>query len=93
MSPRMLRRKEVETRKEFFKARPNPLGNLHERMTAVMHLAEEVGLDKEVRFHDLLNAIYDLQTEVSYTTPAKPPFGRRFSGGDKGDRRFVDKSV
>jgi hypothetical protein len=55
--------------------KPDALGNLHQRMKAVVERAREIGLSRID--NDLWQAIHDLQTEVSFYVPARPPFGRR----------------
>jgi uncharacterized membrane protein len=55
----------------------NSLGNLHERMRAVrtmMQMYREAGTPIP---NDLEQAIWDLETEVSFHVPAKPPYGKR----------------
>jgi hypothetical protein len=68
----------------YGKAKPKELGNLHERMKYAVALADaayEKGGGKFDQEHPYLRmAIYDLQTEVQYYEPAKPPFGRRSQG-------------
>lgn len=51
-----------------------PLGNLHQRMKFVMSLLQE---HKDAVPDVLWHAVHDLEIEVSYHKPAKPPFGRR----------------
>lgn len=68
---------ERKTQAAYQAAKPKFLGNLHERMKEVLralHVHEKAhGLtDQELR-----NAIYDLEIEVQYHQPAKPPYGRR----------------
>lgn len=49
-------------------------GNLHERMRyAIELLAQHPDLEGS----ELANALYDLETEVSFHVPATPPYGRR----------------
>ncbi len=59
-------------------ARPRQLGDLHQRMRWVMEVARK---DKAAGAlgNDLWQALHDLQTEVSYHEPARPPFGKRAS--------------
>jgi hypothetical protein len=53
------------------------LGNLHERMRAVRTLLEEYHAANTLLPNALVQAIYDLETEVSFYIPAKPPYGKR----------------
>ena len=58
------------------------LGNLHERMRAVRTLAqkywETLSNDEGRRdYNNLYQAIWDLETEVSFYEAANPPYGRR----------------
>jgi hypothetical protein len=60
-----------------YRAEPaDSLGNLHQRMKAVVRRGSEIELWKID--NDLWQFIHDLQTEVSFHVPARPPFGRRF---------------
>jgi hypothetical protein len=63
----------VEAR--YSAAKPDDLGNLHERMKAVIERAQEINLSRIdiVLWHHL----FDLQTEVSFHEPALPPYGHR----------------
>lgn len=69
------RPKECATRERYENTDPKFLGDLHERMQFVMMVARKNNTEKAD--HELWTAICDLRTEVSYTTPAKPPYGRR----------------
>jgi len=51
------------------------LGDLHERMRCVRTLAQE---NRESIPSDLYQAIFDLETEVGFYVPAKPPYGQRY---------------
>lgn len=53
---------------------PKQFGTLHERMKYLVRFVQE---DGHAIPHDVVTAIYDLETEVRYHAPAKPPFGRR----------------
>jgi len=61
---------------QYRKCKPKQFGNLHERMQYVMvllnrgHSASSIG-------NDLWHALFDLENEVSYHEPQKPPYGRR----------------
>jgi hypothetical protein len=74
MSRRALSEADVQRRGGYLGTPARQLGNLHERMRYVMELLRE---HTESVPHELANAIYDLETEVSYHTPAKPAYGRR----------------
>lgn len=64
---------------------PNQLGNLHQRMKFVMRALEEARGWKTSEpdpefddlYHDLVYGILDLETEVKFYQPVKPPFARR----------------
>ena len=66
-------------------AKSKSFGNLHERMKWLIgckeELREHLKSEPENRTKELFQAIeiavMDLETEVSYTKPAKPPFARR----------------
>ncbi len=62
------------------------LGDLHERMRAVRTLMQKYREANTPVPRDLAQAIWDLETEVSYYIPAKPPYGKRTS--QHGDGRF-----
>ena len=53
---------------------PKQFGNLHERMKYVMALLEA---EKDNVSDKLWHAVFDLETEVKFHTPAEPPYGRR----------------
>jgi hypothetical protein len=57
-------------------AKPDALGDIHERMKAVIGRAREIALDRIDK--SLWHAIHDLQAEVSFHEPASPPYGHRF---------------
>jgi hypothetical protein len=65
----------IDNRQRYARAKPNPLGDLHQRMKAVIERGREIEL--WAIDNDLWQAIHDLQTEVSCMTPAKPPHGHR----------------
>lgn len=65
------------TRKDYLDAKPKQFGNLHERMKLVMELLKD---DRDSISTELETALHDLETEVSYHKPAKPPYGRRIKG-------------
>jgi hypothetical protein len=54
--------------------KPDQFGHLHERMK---YLIEMMHKHRSSIHHEVETAIYDLETEVKYTLPAMPPFGRR----------------
>ena len=68
----------------YLKAKPKKLGDLHERTKFAVELADaaykKAGAKFDEEFPYLRMAIYDLQTEVQYYEPAKPPFGHRSQG-------------
>ena len=55
----------------------NSLGDLHERMRCVRSLMQKCRADGAPLPNDLEQAIWDLETEVSFYVPAKPPYGKR----------------
>ena len=73
--PKMLTKADAIREQAYNAAKPNPLGNLHERMKAVMERGREIELWKVD--NDLWQHMHDLQTEVSMHEPAKPPYGHR----------------
>lgn len=56
-------------------AKPDNLGTLHERMQAVMYHAQLTDLYRTDPV--LWDLLHDLQIEVSFHRPAKPPYGHR----------------
>lgn len=70
-----LTRSDREIERAYEAAKPDSLGNLHERMKAVIERGREIELWKID--NNLWQHIHDLQTEVSMHEPAKPPFGHR----------------
>jgi hypothetical protein len=82
----MITRKDRRVREQYNRAGQDQFGNLHERMKFVAVLAMELqafmatgeSIDSNKRgLHRLIDAVYDLETEVSYYKAAKPPFGKR----------------
>lgn len=64
------------TSDEYRASQAKQFGNLHERMKFAMERLQELygcGVD----INDLWQAMFDLQLEVSFHTPAEPPYGRR----------------
>lgn len=78
-------RADEETKDSFMAAKSKALGNLHERMKWLITCTESLGEYVRASDDDKLKllfqttdiAVVDLETEVSYTKPAKPPYGRR----------------
>jgi hypothetical protein len=70
-----VRKFDAGIRRRYEKATPDNLGNLHERMKAVIDRANDIDLPS-IDGH-LWGFIHDLQLEVSYHKPADPPFGKR----------------
>jgi hypothetical protein len=68
--------------RDYEAAQADPLGTLHERMKAVIERGRELELWKID--NDLWQHIHDLQTEVSYHVPARPPYGRRILTSHRG---------
>lgn len=69
-----LKESEIRQAREYMKKKPKQFGDLHERMRYAMELM--------LRHNDVIpsalwHAMYDLEIEVSYYTPVKPPYGRR----------------
>ena len=69
-----LNQSEIHRAQKYQLAEPKQFGNLHQRMKLVILLMQK---ERELMPHDLWNAIYDLETEVKYHEPAKPPYARR----------------
>lgn len=61
---------------KYRRCSPVERGNLHERMKYVIDLLE-MNRGQVPIGSDLWNAIYDLETEVSYHSPKIPPCGQR----------------
>lgn len=74
----------------YIKAKSKPLGNLHERMKWLVgckeklreHIASSADRRLKILFTNLATAILDIETEVSYTRPANPPFATRVHEND-----------
>ena len=72
----------------YLASEPKITGNLHERMKLLLklhddlqaHLKSSSDRQLELILNQLHQAVLDLQTEVAYTTPAKPPYGDRPEG-------------
>ena len=60
---------------EYKNTEPRQLGNLHQRMRYVMEVMQRIG-HKRIG-NELWQAVFDLQTEVMFHTPAEPPYGHR----------------
>lgn len=69
-------KQDLKRRENYKDCGPNQLGSLHERMKRVMQLVNDEELRKLIP-HSLYDALYDLEEEVSYHEPARPPYGRR----------------
>lgn len=54
---------------------PKQFGNLHQRMKLVMGYLSVS--DRKLIGNDLWQALFDLETEVSYYEPVSPPYGQR----------------
>jgi hypothetical protein len=67
--------KDLEIAKAYKQCKPKLLGDLHQRMKVVMKRAQEIRLYK-IDSH-LWQALHDLQIEVAYTQPSRPPYGKR----------------
>jgi len=61
---------------QYRECKPKQFGTLHERMKYVMELLR-VSDKKTPVMNDLREAIFDLETEVSFYEPKKPPYGKR----------------
>ncbi len=74
-----LTNKDKRRMQKYAECEPKQLGTLHQRMKYAMEIVERMNLESINRpdGHDLVTALYDLQTEVGYHEPAKPPYGRR----------------
>lgn len=69
-----LTKQDAEREQRHKKTAPKQLGNLHERTQYLIATIQGHG---DVIPNDTWHAIYDLQTEVAFYEPAKPPYGRR----------------
>jgi hypothetical protein len=77
--------KELEIAKAYENAKPKQFGTLHERMKFVIKALEEARgwktSEPDPEFDhfnpNLVYGIFDLETEVKYHAPQKPPFGKR----------------
>lgn len=69
-----LTEKDFEQARKYRATKPKQFGNLHERMKFLMEKIE--GKHSQIP-NEIWQAIFDLETEVEYHTPANPPFGRR----------------
>lgn len=77
--------KEKRNAQTYAQESPKQLGNLHQRMKFVIRALEEARGWKTSEpdpefdnfYHDLVFGIFDLETEVKFYKPAKPPFARR----------------
>jgi hypothetical protein len=67
--------KDLEVYRRYESAVPDLLGDLHQRMKYVMALLHKQG--PEAVGNDLWHAIWDLETEVRFYEPRRPPFGQR----------------
>lgn len=69
-----LNRREIHRAQLYQCVDPIQLGNLHQRMKLVMKVLAN---ERDAVSNDLWQAIHDLEMEVKYTEPAKPPYSRR----------------
>lgn len=69
-------KQDLRRREKYRECEPNQLGSMHERMKRVMQIASDEEVRKAIP-HELYDALCDLETEVSYHEPARPPYGRR----------------
>ena len=68
-------------------AKPRQTGNLHERMRFVVETLRKIREAQEggfggafdSKYMNLAMGIFDLETEVKYSRPAKPSYGSRVS--------------
>ena len=69
----------------YLKAEAKQFGDLHERMKWLLqcyeilktHINSTNDENLKTASHDVSVAILDLETEVSYSSAASPPYGRR----------------
>lgn len=78
MKPVEYTKEELDRQKRYKQTEPSQFGNLHERMKYLISLIEEDSFAKDKKYHDIRVAVYDLETEVSFTYPASPPYGQRY---------------
>lgn len=72
---KQMNQREKQAARHYAEAEAKQFGNLHERMKYLIACARNMGQDK---FDNTTwNALWDLETEVSYHTPAEPPYGSR----------------
>lgn len=69
-----------EVSRAYRAAIPDQFGNLHQRMRCAMDLMVAA---HAVIPGNLWQAMFDLETELQYHFPAKPPFGRRNADATK----------
>ena len=77
--------KEKRNARTYDDAPPGQLGNLHQGMKFVISALEEARGWKtrepdpefDDLYHELVYDIFDLETEVKFYEPAKPPFAKR----------------
>ncbi|HKP03668.1 MAG TPA: hypothetical protein VJU77_09950 [Chthoniobacterales bacterium] len=77
--------KDREVARAYEAAKPKQFGNLHQRMKFVMRGLEEARgwntSEPDPQFDedhpDLVHGLFDLEKEIKYHVPAKPPFATR----------------
>jgi len=71
----LLTKRDLEQREKYYAANPKKQGNLHERMKWLVNRflqRELLSTDQE-----LYTAIVELEDEITFYTPANPPFAER----------------
>ena len=86
----LLTKRDLERRAEYEAAEPNQLGNLHQRMKLVVKLCQERELWED---NELWQAIFDLQTEVSFHAPVNPPLAARIRPTRNIERSDFEKDM
>jgi hypothetical protein len=79
--------KQKRTADAYRGEKPKERGNLHQRMKFVMKALEEARGWKTSEpdpefddlYHDLVYGLLDLETEVQFYEPARPPYAKRFT--------------
>jgi len=67
------------TAEAYAAANAKPYGDIHQRMKFLMEKLEEARKSDEFdkNYNELMEAIFDLETEVKFYAPRKPPYATR----------------
>ena len=77
--------KQKQMANTYDEAKPKERGNLHERMKFVVKALDEArgwrtsepDPEFDQLYHDLVFGIFDLETEVKFYEPVRPPYAQR----------------